>query len=942
MNREQNIDDILKLLKDSVNSEGIPDNSEHIADAAPNISTESLQRQLKDQYVSSAASIETDGTDSEYVIDSDFLSAAIEHHTDNAPVTVIEDEPRQIIVEEPIKEQDEVLENEIFDNEEIIEDVIGSEEDVSSEFDAIEMPPIFEKSFDAQEIEADESEESSVDEPEIVMHPLFMSEYTSTAPKITEATAEKKEYIPSEGIIEEAACFEKEDSVTSQEFSTDEEPTVEKTKAHQEPYETFLASMRKAGVDFTLDDIDNSLPKEENASYLENAEDDEILESALDVEDLDYSTFDLMMQLGAQDEIEKTVAAHKSASFAKSEQSETAETENSHLNNKRNQKNIIDASRVMSSLRAQRTQTMLSAITCAALTLVALIYDLCPIFDISLSGMFDYNDYPAVYVLIGLQLLVLCVVARYKSCWQGLKSAFSSTPTRDSFAIIVALLTAVYDLIVMLILAFSRDDVPNLYNASAILLLFLCALMDDLELCAKMKAFDVYSLDTDKYTFVKQGATGNVARKMYVGGLEHDRAVYVTEEATEDRSFYSELFKKNTSNKALSFIIIPLLSLGMLSSLIAIIFGADAYFACAAFIVCVYLLLPTILVLCHEGVSFIIAQRRLTGRGSALTGIGAIDNYADMDIAVFNDLHMFKKCNTEDIGIVVYDTKVGYLVLGCIDALYAKLGGPMSDMKMNLPDVFRFNNVYIRRASRNGVEALIEKKYNIIVGEPEFMQRYGLMFPSDESDNGRSTLCVSLDGKITAKLSVKYKTEPAFEMLIERLASVGIACAIQTLDPLISSALIARSRTLGVSPVSVVHKSADDTRELKKNVQDGTNMLISSASRIKLVEAVVWLKKLSKLKKICRIVSGGLSATGMITVILLLIFGGITYINQAVIWGYMLLQTVGMCVLYISMLPNKQYFTVEKLYSELEREHTKQLERERKINENKEEAKTNE
>ncbi len=923
MNREQNIDDILKLLKDSVSAESVSDNSEQIGDASPNISTESLQQQLKDQYISSAASIDTDGNDSEYVIDSDFLSAAIEHHTD-APIIAVE-------------ENNAVFDDEILDCEEIVEDVIEPEEDTSTDTDTVEMPPIFEKSFDVQELEADESEEYSVEEPEIVMHPLFMAEYTSTALEMSEEDAEEKE-----DITEEASSFEEEDTVTGEEFQAEEVPTVDNVISQQEPYETFLASMRKAGVDFTSDDIDDSQAKEANVPYLENAEDDEILESTLDVEDLDYSTFDLMMQLGAQDEIEKTMAVHKSESFAESVQSEAIETENSSQSDKSNQRNAIDGSRIMSSLRAKRTQTMLSVITCAALTLVALIYDLCPIFDISLSGIFDYNDYPAVYVLIGLQLLVLCAVVRYKSCWQGLKSAFSNAPTRNSLAVIVAILTAVYDLIVMLILAFSGDDVPNLYNASAMLLLFVCALMDDLELCAKIKAFDVYSSDTDKYAVVKQGAAENVARKMYAGGLEHDRAIYVTEDVTGNKSFYSELFKKNTSNRVLSFIIIPLLSLGMLSSLAAIIFGADAYFACAAFIVCVYLLLPTIFVLCHEDVSFVIAQRRLTGRGSALAGSGAIDNYADMDIAVFNDLHMFKKCKTEDIGIVVYDTKVGYLVLGCIDALYSKLGGPMSDMKMNLPDVFRFDDVYIRRASKNGVEALIDKKYNIIVGEPEFMQRYGLMFPPNESDNGRSTMCVSLDGKITAKLSVKYKTEPAFEMLVERLAAVGIACAIQTFDPLISSSLVARSRTLGTSPVSVVHKSAEDAREPKKNLQDSTHMLISSSSRIKLAEAAVWLKKLAKLKKIARIISGALCAVGMIAMILLLIFGGITYINQTVLWGYMLLQAVGMCVLCIAVLPDKQYFTVEKMYSELEREHIKQLDRERKTNQSKEETEINE
>ncbi len=930
MNREQNIDDILKLLKDSVNSERVPDNVEKVDSTAQNISTESLQQQLKDQYISNTASLETDDTDSEYVIDSDFLSAAILQDNVHTPVAVAEDAPKDITVEELVCEADIQLESENLEDIENIESIESIEN--------IEMPPIFEKAFEPQVLEADESEQSSVEEPEIVMHPLFMSGYAqSTSVTSNEPEEEEEEDIQKEFIAEEVSDVEEEAPIILEApIEAEKKPTDDESMSTQEPYETFLASMRRAGVDFTSDEVNNAPPKTEDSMYLEDAVNEEILESALDAEDLDDSTVNLMMQFGVREELEKTLTSRATGGAAKTDRQAEKDAHDRQNFDKSEQTNQLNASRILSSLRAKHTQAMLSVIICAVLTLASLIYDFCPMFGIGLSGIFDYNDYPAVYVLIGLQLLVLCVAVRYKACWKGLKCAFTAAPTRDSFAILVAILTAVYDLTVMLILAFSGDNVPNLYNALAIFLLFFCALADCLELGAKMKAFEVYSSDTRKYTFVKQGATGTVSRKMYAGGLESDRAVYVTDDVTDDKSFYSELFKKNITDKKFSFVMIPLLSLGMLSSLVAIIFGADAYFSCAAFIVCVYLLLPTLFLLGDSSMVFVLAEHRLTAHGCALAGETAIEDYADMDIAVFDDLHMFKKCRTEDIGIVIYDAKVGYLALGCIDALYAKIGGPMSGMKMELPDVFRFDDVYIRRVARNGIEAMIDRRYSLVVGDTEFMQRYGLTFPPDEIDNGRSTLCVSLDGKVTAKLSVKYTTEPAFEMLVERLASVGVACAVQTFDPLISSALAARSRTLGASPVSVVHKSAEDVKTVSNERLGHSNTLISATFRTRLAEAAVWLKKLAFFKRLCRNVGAGCCAVGVLTMILLLIFGGITYINQAVLFGYILLQAAAMCALYLTMLPNKHYFTVEKMYSELERKYTKQLEREQKKNGNKE------
>jgi hypothetical protein len=101
--------------------------------------------------------------------------------------------------------------------------------------------------------------------------------------------------------------------------------------------------------------------------------------------------------------------------------------------------------------------------------------------------------------------------------------------------------------------------------------------------------------------------------------------------------------------------------------------------------VCVYFILPVALIV-SDVIPYFLAMIKLSKRTSAFAGRNAIEKYSDCDVMVFNDLHIFKKCKTEDVGIVIYDTGVGYLTLGCLDALYSRIGGPLSGMKIDLPE----------------------------------------------------------------------------------------------------------------------------------------------------------------------------------------------------------------------------------------------------------------
>ena len=192
------------------------------------------------------------------------------------------------------------------------------------------------------------------------------------------------------------------------------------------------------------------------------------------------------------------------------------------------------------------------------------------------------------------------------------------------------------------------------------------------------------------------------------------------------------------------------------------------------------------------------------------------------------------------------------------------------------------------------------------------MKRYGFEFEDDTNDNSqRSTLCVSFDGKMSAKVNVQYNVEPLFEILIERLAQNGVYCAVETYDPLICSKLAESLRKIGKTPVSIVHKTAKDIYrgQLGRNSRKEDTGLIVKASRLKLAEAVIWCKKLDRIRKMIAVVSivGGIIA--FLAAVALNALGEVQLASQYALLVLRVLCSILALAIAIPELPRKNYFS---------------------------------
>ena len=219
---------------------------------------------------------------------------------------------------------------------------------------------------------------------------------------------------------------------------------------------------------------------------------------------------------------------------------------------------------------------------------------------------------------------------------------------------------------------------------------------------------------------------------------------------------------------------------------------------------------------------------------------------------------------------------------------------------------------------------MIDRRHVLIVGDSQFMERYGFDFSDRENElrtKGRMTLCISLDGVMSAKMNVKYALEPLFEVLVERLAEDGVFCAVETQDPLIHSAMAAKLRSRGHTPISIVHKSARDLRRSTRaqdDIRREPTGILARRSRLRLAELVIFCKRLRSIRRkisLCTLIGGAVSFA---VAALLLLLGVGEWANQYVLLLCHGITSALLLVAALCSLPGRDHISLSSYDREQE------------------------
>ena len=864
MSQEQSMEDLLRLLKESVASDGTATASQK----------KGRGRRQSDSQEESA--------EDAYAIDPEFFNdVEIEENGEDPRSELDEIEEERAPWEAlPVEEEEEEL------------PVEEEEEEFPVEEEEKELPVEEEE----EELPVEEEEELPAEEEEDL--PFEMDDSLDSE---EEPFSEEHDYRELDAFLAEISDY----------FTTEEteERSVERLQA--ELAENLLAEEEQAFV--PPEEVLESIPLE---CLTDVSDGEDTREEVGDTEpELSDALLGLMEQLGCEGEIPELL--RKQTEKEPSEESEEkTDLKEQYLARKKRDKKFL-----------------LRVIGLSAITFLLLIFDAIPFGETEWSGLLDFVEFPGAYLLVGLQLLVFGVAFLWRPLLQGAKKLLRGAPDLYSALFVMLAFVAVYDVTLAIFIP-EAVLVPMFHFLSSLVMLGVF-LTEYLMHRRRLHLLEIMCSDEPRYTLVPSDGDQSLAEKMYRGGMDREQRIYLPAAVSSDAEFDVDSEEISVHTRFLGGAMLPISLLVIATAVVGMAFEKTIAEACAAAMIMLFATLPLTCV-AATAIPLWTSASWMRKRGSALGDISSIETYAACNVIVFRDLHLFRLCRMEDTGIVFYDKTNATAVMAALEILYSHVGGPMKEIFMRVPEAYRAKTIRIHRIGIGGVEAFVDRKSVLLVGSYEFMRQYGLLFQKTEDPSERATLYVSLDGKLSAKVNARYEIDPLFEMLVDRLATEGIHCVVETYDPLIHSEFVGAMRRADGAPISVVHKNAVDLYYQQERGEPSVKKasMVSTLSRLKLAEDLVWCRRIEKVTKRIELMSFIFSGIGLLSVALLFGFGVLPSVHEYWLALYALLPVLFVVGVVHMTFPKRSYFSERAYANELiardeRRERAKQRKQER-------------
>ena len=775
------------------------------------------------------------------------------------------------------------------------------------------------------------------DEPEFVADELdgaFASEesvaYEETDGKGVAVKTAEDNYVD---LFYTSGEYDRYKNMSFKERITEDTPTVEEL-------ETALNGAC-AEEEFTLEEFDEAetipLVLEEDSLPTESEEEPS------EPRGLDEADLALLLEFGYKDEVLQNVSSEEIERISdervmdeiieQTEADESAEEPEPSLDAVEDEEERFKImreklQRQYESYRRKRGGVFLRLIISSLIACVLLIYEALPIMGIEFGGILNRRDYFFVYALLGMQLMIFAAVPAFTRMYESCKKLLSFGIDVYFLASVSVIITFVYDLIVV----FASSSIPPTFHFCAVMAVILAELSELMHIVTDMRNYEYYfseylfeddgnDAEKKKYTLLKSEGRGSVAEKMYAGGLDSKNTVYFPRDIESTIGFFSASKRESKRGKRmLSTVVISAIVALMLTIVSGIIYE-DLWIASAAFMITFNLMLP-IVVTVAEWLPFERLSAQNYNYGAAFASEVSAEQYGDCDMLVFKDMHLFEKCESRNVNLAIYDSTSKAVLLSCLNSLYSEIGGPLESAFASLK-LSPLGKCKINRIARSGVEALVGSSYSILVGDEQFMSRYGIFFPAaalGKEEDKIYTLCVSINNRPTARIAVKYKINERFYELLQKLADDKIYCVIETYDPMISTELFVRVRTYKGAPVNIVHRNAAEHALDKQNKKETALVsamsdelsLLARGSRLNLAAAVSNAKKMRLLRTLLNVTSGVLIAMGALLSVILVLTESIASFNEMFVLLYWLVGFLALAGLMIWKFPQKDRFLFNK------------------------------
>lgn len=682
------------------------------------------------------------------------------------------DEPTEIEDEEVIDEAFTLIEEDVA--EETVEDTIEDTVDTDGEYD-------YDDVYSNETVYAEESQPAE----EIVQE--------------AEEAVFEEELAVEESVEEVAEDEISEDEVIedSEEVEEEAEPSAEEVIA--EYLKNFMAAHSAPKAEPTVTPSVDPVAKE--VAGADNTDSDE----------LDETDINLMLALGLEDELAKTVTndviSDYSDKIAKKNNvkklptsAEARSTE--YVNSSQNREILDEYSKVYSG-------TIFKIIASFILAAALFCFENLSLFGITLTGPFNVKVYPIVYYMVEIQLLIFTIAVTYKNFFSGIKDLFTFKPSPNSLISAAGIVALAYTAILC---AFGVTDGIRLMGFPVALLAILTSFYEFFNLRREILSFNVVSSKKPKFALALLDDE-EVTEEKAAFASEVDE--YATVASIEKVSFIDGFFTRTDKEpyygtRIITGILVPFV-LAVVIAVISMFIGEANWVSSVSAGVTTFLLcLPGTLLFTYS-IPYYRAEKSAYDEDGAIIGEDVLDEFASTAILVYDDDEVFSRYGVKVRSVKIYGNNRIDKVIYDSASVFNGLGGLLGNVfRVAAGELGYSENVEYTEIADRGISATVDG-VPVSVGSREYIESKGINIPDDHSAENYggdvSVMYLSSGNLASAKMYISYDLEPDFENVSKELDEAGICLGVNSVDPNITEEMLRQKLPENRYPIKVLRRS---------------------------------------------------------------------------------------------------------------------------------------
>ncbi len=501
---------------------------------------------------------------------------------------------------------------------------------------------------------------------------------------------------------------------------------------------------------------------------------------------------------------------------------------------------------IFSAYRQEHKLGLVKLIGCFIVLVIALIFENIAGFGGALPGALNQQNYPVVYILASLQLLVIAGAIAWEEIYKGVKALLAMRPLPESITAVVAIISAVYHIAHCFIS--ETDPKVALYVFPAILCIFVTLVCDFFNLRREIYSFNVVASKRIKYTITTVANDNAVLENEAFGEYlseEDDVSMFRIGKTGFVKGFYERMNSYSKSNSIITILLSISIALGLVFFIVSTVVHdvKSAFsFGYLAFLISI----PCCALLAFS-LPFYRASKKAFDDDSAIIGNISLDEYSRANTLSFDDKDVFPSYGVKVKSIKVYgDSRIDKILYNSA-SVFKLIGGPLADVfDTATHELGNSENVEIIEIAKDGIEALIDGQH-VYIGKASYLKNNGYTPMSEPDDDGLETsgeasiMYMVCDDFVSAKMYVQYTIDPDFEFALRRLYKAGICIGIKTFDPNVDDKLLGSKVKITKYPVRILRCKTLEEASVPQDEADSG--IVSKSSPRSLLNAFVLCSK---------------------------------------------------------------------------------------------------